>query len=98
MIRDSNHKSQITNGRSGLVALGVHSGGMQEHGFVFPEATYRHVDDVPRARQTRLGVSDDAAALAAFCLEPPVHEIEALAAVIDLHVLASRADSCPEDA
>jgi hypothetical protein len=62
---------------------------MEEHQLILPKATEGRLYYVLRARQACLRMSDDAAPLPPFRLQLPIHEIEVLAAVVDLTVIVS---------
>jgi len=66
---------------SGLIILDVHPNRMQEYRLVLSQATESDFHYISRASQTRLRMSDNAVTLPPFRFQPPVHEIEVLAAV-----------------
>src|SRR5262249_20636504 len=73
---------------AGGVALDVGARRMKEYGLVRRQAIERDRDDVVRPHQPRRRAADDARALQPETVEPLVQQREALAAVIDLEVLA----------
>ena len=62
---------------------------MQEHRLALAQPLDRHLDHVASAHETRLGVAYRSAALEAALSEPIAHEVEPLAAVVDLFVFES---------
>jgi hypothetical protein len=63
---------------------------MEKDGFVRSKMTHGHFHDVPRLDQSRLAVADDAAPVSAAGVQPCIHEVEILAAVIDFAVVEPR--------
>jgi hypothetical protein len=59
---------------------------MQEYRLVLSQATESNPHYISRASQMRLRMSDNAATLEPFRLQPSVQEIEDLAAVVDLAI------------
>jgi len=62
---------------------------MQEYRLVLSQATESDLHYISRTSQTRPRMSDNAATLEPFRIQPSVHEIEVLAAVVDLAIVVS---------
>src|SRR5262249_11281897 len=70
---------------------------MQEYRLILSQATESDIHYISRTSQARLSMSDNAATLPALRLQPLIHEIEVLAAVVDLAVVISRRLPASED-
>jgi hypothetical protein len=70
---------------------------MEKYGFILAKASKSSLHHVARAGETRFCMPDGAATLLPLPLQPPVKQIELLAAVVNFAVLVSRRLPAPEN-
>jgi hypothetical protein len=88
-LNDRGPGASGTNAGPGLVALKVDARLMKKHGFICAESSKNGRHDISGSHKPSFAIADRAVSLSSSVVQPPVHEVEVLTAMVDLAVMVT---------